>query len=247
MNRDFSLPATPGRARTIRKLAAISGMFFDPKLDALADTGLAEIGNDFADDEKASIQSILDHGMRCIVPGPMIRCFEMVTEAAKIDGITKIVALTPNKNWWLDRASVAKASGIEIIIRQAHKSDVIDSDFIREHRDQLVVFDANVYNSEFQRLFAHSFPKAIALSNDIGMNHIIPIIDVLFPKAPAELLAANFMSRREFEVKGFTASKPADLAFLLNIVTDHLDRNAHELQVKQVIFDQARDEDEDVF
>ena len=246
MNRDFALPATPGRARTLRKLAAISGMFFDPKLEALAETGLAEVGNDFADDEKAAIQSILDHGMRCIVPGPMIRCFELVVEAAKMDGIKKIVALTPNKNWWLDRASMAKASGIEIIIKQAHRSDVIDSDFIREHRDQLVVFDANVYNSEFQRLFAHSFPKAIALSNDIGMNHIIPIITVLFPNAPAELLGTNFMSRREFEVKGFTASRPADLAFLLNVVTDHLDREAHELRVKDVIF-HSRDEDEDIF
>lgn len=246
LNRDFSLPATPGRARILRKLAAISGMFFDPKLEAMAETGLAKIGNDFADDEKAAIQSILDHGMRCIMPGPMIRSFEMVAEAAKIDGIKKIIVLTPNKNWWLDRASMVKSIGIEMIIKQAHRSDITDSDFIREHRDQLVVFDASIHNSEFQRLFAHSFPKAIALSNDIGMHHLIPIINVLFPNAPAELLGANFMSRRKFEAKGFTAFKPVDFAFLLNIVIDHLDRDAHDLRVKSVIFDQG-DEDEDVF
>lgn len=214
-------------------------MFLDPKLAELAATELAEISPKFSDVEAAAIQTMMDFNMRCILPGPMVRSFDMIVEAAVITGVETMVIVSQNKNWWESRKL---ASSIPMIIKQVNKPEIFDSDFIRENRHHLLIFDPNAFNQAAQGLFAHSFPKAIGITNDVAFGKLKPMVDLLFPKAPTELLELNGIQRREMEVKGIRESQPADLAFLLNIVTDHLPRNGHEEAVKAMIFGDGDDD-----
>ncbi len=220
MNRDFVLPATPGRARVLMRLANITRMNMDPAIAELAKTGLSGAG--------AIVQSILDFGLRCIVPGNMDTMFEHVVEAAKIDGLKTIVIVGQNKHWLDERALYAKLKGFTAHTRRVGHVDTLDSDFIRENRDGLVVFEPCAYGMAEQTLFAHSFPKAIALSPETELSKLNLMAQVLFPNSPTDLLEPNFMTRREFEVKGFTKTEPEDFAFLLNIVTDHLEKTTRQ-------------------
>ena len=220
MNRDFTIPATPGRARVLMRLANIARMHMDPAVEALAKTGPV--------DPRPVVQAILDFGMRCVVPGNMDAMFEQVVEAAKIDGVKTIVIVGQNKHWMADRALYAKLHGFEAHAKDVSHPETLDSDFIREHRDGLAVFEPCAFGGAGHGLFAHSFPKTIALSSETVMSKLALLAQVLFPNAPTELMDTNFMTRREFEVKGFTKTEPEDLAFLLNIVTDHLDKTTRQ-------------------
>lgn len=219
MNRDFALPATPARARLMRRLSKVTAMHFDPALNDLAERGLADIAPSFSLSERDAIQHILDTGMRCVLPGPSIRSAEMVAEAVRIDRIEKVIVLGQNHQWWSRHFN--PPADIEFRKISDHR-DTVDSDFIRENRRHLLVIESYACGITEQMLFAHSFPKAISLSTDTGVSRLAPNVGVLFRGAPVELLSLNGLQRREMEVKGFKKTSPSELAFLLNIVADHL-------------------------
>lgn len=220
MNRDFTLDATPGRARIIIRLAEISEAHIDPNLRELAATGLAPIDDQFTPDEKSSIQHILDTGMRCVVPGPMVRSVDMIIEAARHDGVEKIIVLGTNRQWWNSHEALNK-SGIAFEFVKLTPTEM-DSDFVRENRHHLLVFEPYPYGTSEQTIFAHSFPKVIAIENFSGVSRLKPVIHAIFPRAPVELLDDTISLQRNLTMKGFKATKSSDLAFLLNVITDHL-------------------------
>lgn len=220
MNRDFALPATPASARILRKLAQVTAMNLDPAVAALADQGRAAVSASFSPAEREAIQHILDTGMRCVLPGPAIRSVEMVAEAARIDGIEKVIVMGQHRQWWSQHFKPSAEVEFKKITDGVSPTD---SDFFRENRHHLLVIESYSQGLGEQMMFAHSFPKAISLSAEISIPRLVANTGILFDNDPSDALNLNGLQRRELEIKGFKKTSPRDLAFLVNIITDHLD------------------------
>lgn len=222
MNRDFVLPSTPGNARTLIKLASVSKLNLDPAVAELAATDLVR-PTGFTAPEQDAIQTLLDLDFRAIMPGPMLRSVEMIFWAAKHAGIESIVTLG-NHHFWQTTANLLANKFGYVLGKNYHvlhrSKDGLDSDFIRENRHGLFLYECDLDWAE-HILLTHSFPKSVAITNTCAMAGLAPITQILFPESPTALLENNFFLRSELAAKGFSTTKPEDLAFLLNVVTDH--------------------------
>lgn len=225
MNRDFVIPSTPGNARTLVKMSRVTKLNLDPAVAELAATDLVRAAG-FTPPEQNAIQSLLDFDFRAILPGPMLKTAEMVFWSAKHAGIETIVVMG-NHHFWQTTANLL-ASKFGYVMGQnyhvlARNRTGLDSDFIRENRHGLFLYEADLDWAE-HILLTHSFPKSVGLTNTSGVAGLAPLARTLFPESPTALLENNFFLRSELAAKGFSTTKPEDLAFLLNVVFDHFQK-----------------------
>ena len=227
MNQDFALEATPGIARRLIQIARLCRVDLDPAISEMAKTGLIP-EEEFApyamaEAEKAAIQTITDLNFRAVVPGPTNRLNYTALVAAKIAGISPIVVYTrPSYTW----DHLAKQVGFKpnedfFTLRPPHQTEVLDANFVKEHRHGLLLMDqgtlggmslcCNILAMDFARTLYLCAPSAFGTSQPIR---------TLFPDAPIDILDKDYFSQRSYEGWGFRKPTEADASYFLNTVTE---------------------------
>ena len=103
MNIDYALPATPGMARRMLHMAAVSKLDLDPAIHELAKLDLIEDDPTFPTSSlrRAALQFMLDCQMRCGVPfmAPGLDPSLLLT-GAKLAGVSVLTVATEDKRTW---------------------------------------------------------------------------------------------------------------------------------------------------
>lgn len=103
MNADFALPATPGLARRLLHIAAVSKLDLDPAIHELAKRDLIEDDPTFpiSNLRRAALQFMLDCQMRCGVPfmAPGMD-HSLLLIGAKLAGTSVLTVVTEDRGLW---------------------------------------------------------------------------------------------------------------------------------------------------
>jgi hypothetical protein len=226
VNQDFLISNTGGMARRLVRLASCLNVVLDPAIIARAETDLVDMTGftgrmAMNPSECTAVQSILDYGLRCILPYQNNRGQPLALIAAKIANIDTVVVLgsTGTKRHWHELANQYGVN--EFIFIQSNEE--VDADAIRNHRHGLLIIDAGInLNGVDCSLLPTDFEKTILLSTRRIISDFGEVVSVLFPGAPIDILASNILFRQKMMKRGWKTDRPEDLAFLLNIVTDLL-------------------------
>lgn len=233
MNQDFSLPATPGLARKLMKLAEFCRIELDPSIEEMAQRDLlpeeAFDGYGLSPEEKLAIQSIFDFGFRCVVPSPQSRSNMIALTATQIAGIEPVVVYTRQAMQW---NAFAKRKGYvpgqNFHAFMTGSRDVLDADFIKANRHGVLLIDEPGIGMKgtFTEILAMDFARTLVLCSRRNVADMMTATMQIAPNGPIDVINnQNYFARRDAEQSGFRSQKPEDLAVLLNIVTDALPPN----------------------
>lgn len=223
MNRDFLISGNPSKARMVMRLARISNIHVDPAISEIAETGLISDssfeGMALSPSERAAVQSVMDFEFRAIIPGN--RNVTVALVAAKIANISPIFIVGPKnrERYW---STMHEAFGLEKFTF-IQSSKVPDPDIIRNQRHGLLLVDDQApFESDAVRILVKDFQKTIFLSNRKIISDLTESIILLSPHAPHEILTTvnAFFKQDNLIKKGFKTSRPEELAFMLNVITD---------------------------
>jgi len=217
----------PGSARALVRLASISNTIIDPTIKELALTEVLT-EEDFAsyamsEKERSAVQNIIDFNFRCVLPIQSEDGMRAVLTAAKMKNISPVFVLTKAGRNWSRALSYGYTNKETLFI--IHPNDMKrgpDSDLIKDRRHGILIVDEMIGSEEYSVL-AMDFEKTVILTNRCLISDLGVLVSILSPGSPTDLLTNNnAIFKREVEVMGFRTTRPSDLAFLLNVVTDFL-------------------------
>ncbi len=225
MNHDFLMSGSAGAARSLVRLANISNINLDPAIRDLAQTDLLTDADfakypSFTQSERSAIQNIIDYDFRAVFPhqgrGSMITLL-----AARLANVSPIFVVTNKTKMWKDQAAMFGLKLDEdFFVMQPSPKRGPDSDLIRHRRHGLLIVDDARTGAEIG-LMVMDFPKSVIMTDRRLVTDLTDYISILFPGSPSDILTNNNgFFKREIEVMGFKTTRPADLAFLMNVVTD---------------------------
>lgn len=210
-------------ARRLVRLSRVMKINLDPEIVALAETDLLTDldfkGTGLTPDERLAAQSLTDFEFRAIVPSQNGKSGNIALAAAKIAKLSPIFVMTERARdkFWRDSLKMFGFEDFEIV----RPSGKIDPDLIRGRRHGLLIVDEAVAMTDQMSLLLQDFPKTVLLSNRRLITDVNDLIGHLFEGAPDEILTnVNPYFKKDLENRGFTTTRPEDLAFMFNVVTD---------------------------
>jgi len=228
MNVDFNLGNSSGVARRIVKLSEICDIVVDSSIIEKSEQGLLELSvqenYNLNNKEVKAVQSIIDFGFRCVVPG---NDNEKSAFIALISSNVFPIIIFTNKirrSYWhrfiKDYPSLKIDENIFIVTQ-------IPEDFItEENRAGAVIIDTNssyLISSE-NISFSMDFEKIIIVCQNKKTNWV-EYAEILFPNSFSSLVKGYVSPYHQKELAGmqFNSGNSNDYLFLFNIVTDLAD------------------------
>jgi len=224
VNHDFMLPGNAAMARRLVRLSRVMSINLDPEIVALSETNLLTDldfkGTGLTGDERLAVQSLIDFGFRAVLPSQNGKSGKVALVAARLAKLSPIFVMADRSRdkFWRDSLKAYGFEDFEII----RSSGKIDPDLIRGRRHGLLLVDNDGSNmTDEMSLLLNDFPMSVILCNRRLVGDVNDLIGHLFEGAPDELLTTvNPYFRKDLERRGFTSTRPEDLAFLFNVVTD---------------------------
>jgi hypothetical protein len=226
VNQDFIMQGSPGMARNIVKLAKFCKINLDPAIIEMANTGYVDLEDtSFSETDRAVIQNIIDYDFRCIFPTLPDAAPKLVAYAAKICGISPILILSRGLDKAWTSAFAAEGYKFEedlfVINPVKIKKTGLENDFLRDKRQGLLIVD-DLAPGDI-RTHAQDFPKTIIVTHRRLVTDMGDYVNVLFEKAPGQILTRNALMKRRMATMGFDEqAKPMEFAFMFKILTEHL-------------------------
>lgn len=226
MNVDFNLGNSSGVARRIVKLSEICDIVVDPSIVEKSEQGLldqsVQENYNLNNKEVKAIQSIIDFGFRCVVPGYENEKAALV--ALISSNIFPIIIFTNKIRRLYWHKFITKEYPNLKIDENIFIVTKIDEDFItEENRAGAVIIDTNssyLISSE-NISFSMDFEKIIIVCQNKKMNWI-EYAEILFPNSFSDLVKGYVSPYHQKELVGmhFNSGDSNDYLFLFNIVTD---------------------------
>jgi hypothetical protein len=213
LNQEYVLPASPGIARQIVRLAAISNTEIAPAITSLAEAGLlheqdfARLGFNATKEEKQTIQQLLDYEHRAVVVSEQaVLARRAILGSALLVNAFPIVVATWHRGEW---AILARRFGLTVTEKTTDDTsqililsptELIDHEVINRRRHGLLIMDAHTEGDRFDVAYQGQGPKHHGPAREFPRTVIIcPVGRQLLPQI-------GWGSRAEQQVAGAVAT-----------------------------------------